>query len=152
MLKRNTAQLSLSASKTVRGYEITRAPLGRFLEALELLSDFPEELAQSLLDGGDMRALLKALKNCDEKLLWRLVGRALRVAPTQLIELLATLSQIDAERLRNDPAIGLDGLVEIVAAWLELNDFSGFFHNVSELAAEWRSLTKTGSNGSLRAR
>lgn len=133
-------RLSLPREKSVHGYTITRAPLGRFLDALAALGDFPDTLAEGLLGGGDMRELLTTLKSCDAKLLWRLAGRALKIAPAETVRLIATLTQIDEERLLNDERLGLEGLCEIVLAWAELNDIEGFFQQASGIVRLWRTL------------
>ncbi len=133
-------RLSLPRSRKVRGYEVTRAPLGRFLDALALLGDFPYALAEGI--GGGPQELLQALKRCDAKLLWQLAGRALKVAPAETVRLIAALTQIDEERLLNDAALGLDGLCELVLAWAEVNDIENFFRQASSLGRLRRTLAK----------
>ncbi len=41
MAKISSLEMSLPESRQVRGYEITRAPLGAFLQAVKQLQDFP---------------------------------------------------------------------------------------------------------------
>lgn len=143
--ERDSLRLSLPKAKIVRGCRVERVPLGRFLEALAALGDFPEELARCLMPEGDPRALLQALKACDAKLLWRLLGRALQLAPGRVVGLVATLTGVPRQRLENDPAIGLCGLAELVAAWAEVNDVEGFFRQAGALAGRWRALAKPGT-------
>ena len=41
MASKNSAALSLPKSRTVRGYEIRKMPIGAFLEACSLLEELP---------------------------------------------------------------------------------------------------------------
>lgn len=147
-MKSDSLRLSLPRHKTVRGYRVTRAPLGRFLSALSLLGDFPQELMQSLMPGGDIRELLLSVRHCNAKLLWQLLGRALKVAPEQTLRLVAALADISWESLLNDPDMGLDGLCELVLAWWEVNNLDGFFAKAGALRTRIGTLagTKAGSS------
>ena len=62
-------------------------------------------------------------------------------------ELLAALTGIPEEQLLNDPGIGLDGLMEILNAWLEVNNIENFISAARESDRE-RSKTQAADTGS----
>lgn len=148
MRKQDSISQSLPGKKMVRGYEMRRAPLGAFLQAMKQLQDFPAMLMESVFQGQSVDEILLSLKTADSKLLITIFTRALAVAPEQLLTLIADLSGISQSELKDDPNIGLDGLVEIIAAWMEVNDIENFTRTASGLWAKAKALagTKAGSN------
>ena len=122
----NSIDVSLPRSVTVRGYEIRRMPLGKYLQAIRLLETFPRELAEKLTPEGDIAGVLEGLKTPDRNKLIDLALKALAVAPQQAAALIAELTDIAEDTLLNDEAIGADGLVEIAEAWLQVNGAENF--------------------------
>lgn len=122
----NAIDRSLPRSVTVRGCEIRRMPLGKYLQAIRLLETFPRAVAEKLTPGGDVADVLDALKTLDRGKLIDLALKALAVVPEQAMQLIATLTDIPAERLLSDEQIGADGLMEILDAWLEVNAAENF--------------------------
>ena len=57
MTSKNSATLSLPKSRTVRGYEIRKMPIGAFLEACSLLEELPGT-ALRLLNGKNYHAVV----------------------------------------------------------------------------------------------
>ena len=98
-----SVELSLPAARTVRGYEIGRMPIGRFLRAARRIDGVP---------------------------------------------LFAELAGLDEKALRDDPNVGLDGLLEMIEAWMEVNNLENF---IGAARALWRRAragrTGGGSNG-----
>ncbi|HPF86505.1 MAG TPA: hypothetical protein PK537_00460 [Candidatus Limiplasma sp.] len=138
----NSIDVSLPKSVTVRGCEIRRMPLGKYLQAIRLLETFPRETAQKLVPGGDLADVLEALKALDRSRLIDLALKALAVVPAQTVALIAALTDIPQDTLLNDEAIGADGLLEIAEAWLTVNDTENFMRaagrvrqRISRLAA-----------------
>ena len=112
---------SLPGGKLVRGYVISRLPLGEYLAALDALQNLPVDLLSACFPGASLDQALQTLKTLDEKALVRLVtGMAGAGAPYALM-LVSRFSGIPEKELRDDPAIGLDGLAEIVRAIWEVN-------------------------------
>ena len=142
----NSVNLSLPQERTVRGYTIKRMPLGVYLQALKTLQDFPRDVIAQLLPEGDVGQLLVTLKHIDRAGLLDLAMKALAVVPEQAIGLMAKLTGIPQKKLLTDPAIGADGLAELVDAWLEVNGAENFLraashagHTVKTLAATLRA-------------
>ncbi len=137
---KNTIRLSLPSTRKVRGYTIRRMPLGAFLGALETIQDIPGELMLRLFPGKNLPDILSALKSCDSSALSELLLRLLTVAPALLIELVAELTGIEEEVLRDDPALGVDGFAELIAAWVEVNGIENFIKTARTLTDKVRAV------------
>ena len=64
MASKNSAALSLPKSRTVRGYEIRKMPIGAFLEACGVLEELPQTALRLLFPGkqeGDILTELAGL-------------------------------------------------------------------------------------------
>lgn len=147
--KRTSATLSLPETRKVRGYIIRRMPIGKYLEAMNTLQDMPEQLLRALFPDMGLMELLANLKTMDADGLQQLVGRALAVAPEYIVKLIASLAGIDPLDMLEDERIGLSGLMEIVTAWLEVNEIENFMHAARSLWGKAKKVAaaKTGSRG-----
>lgn len=146
----NSIDLSLPRSVMVRGCEVRRMPLGKYLQAVSLLEAFPRALAEKLTPEGDLAGALDALKGLDRGKLIDLALKALAVVPDQALELIAELTDISKERLLQDETIGADGLLEILDAWLTVNDTENFIQaagRVRRRIGRFAAALKTGSKG-----
>ena len=146
----NAIDLSLPKSITVRGYEIRRMPLGKYLQAIRLLETFPRETAEALVPDGNLADVLDALKTLDRATLIDLALKAVSVVPVQAVALIAALTDIPQERLLHDEAIGADGLMEILDAWLTLNNMENFLlaaRRVMQKISRFAATLKTGCKG-----
>lgn len=146
----NSIDVSLPRSVTVCGYEIRRLPLGKYLQAIRLLETFPRETAEKLVPEGDLAGVLDALKTLDRSRLIDLALKGLTVMPAQAVALIAALTEIPQERLLNDEAIGADGLLEIIEAWLTVNDTENFMRaagRVRQSIHRFAATLKPGSKG-----
>ena len=149
-----TVQLSAPKTKTVHGYTLQKMPLGKYLEALDTLERLPGELVKACFPdktAGEVAALLT--RSTADGLI-DLFTAALKVVPGYAISLFAALSGIPEERLLADPRIGLTGLIELLAAWLEVNEMENFLRAVHALSARWTAsasqLPLTGFSGLWR--
>jgi hypothetical protein len=122
----NSIDVSLPRSVTVRGCEIRRMPLGKYLQAIRTLETFPRTAAEKLTPDGDLAGMLDTLKTLDRGKLIDLALKALAVVPDQIMELIAALTDIPLDKLMGDETIGADGLMEILDAWLTVNDTENF--------------------------
>jgi hypothetical protein len=146
----NSIDVSLPRSVTVRGCEVRRMPLGKYLQAIRLLETFPRETAEMLVPGGDIADVLELLKTPDRSRLIDLALKALAVVPGQAVALIAELTEIPQERLLNDESIGADGLLEIAEAWLKVNDAENFLSaagRVRQRIGRFAATLKAGSKG-----
>ncbi len=147
---KDSIDLSLPRSVTVRGCEIRRMPLGKYLQAIRLLETFPRETAEKLTPDGDLTGMLEALKALDRAALIDLAVKALAVVPAQAVALIAALTDIPQERLLGDEAIGADGLMEILDAWLTLNGTENFLlaaGRVKQKISRFAAALKPGCKG-----
>lgn len=145
---KNSVMKSLPREKTVRGYRVERMPIGRYLQALRLLQEAPEEWLEEILPHkGDM-PVLSALKEMDTSQLQKAILTAAAVLPEKAVSLFAQVSGIEEEKLLHDPDIGLDGLVELMKAFWEVNGLGNFLQGAAEVGRKIREWTRTaGSKG-----
>ena len=74
--------------------------------------------------------------------------RALTVLPEKSVSLFAELMGLDEHALTDDPNVGLGGLLEMIEAWMEVNNLENFIIAARTLARRVRAgMTGTGSNG-----
>lgn len=145
---KKSIRLSIPAVHKVRGYQIKRASLGELLGALETLRTAPGELMAKLFPDMGITEVLGELKALDNERLSLLLIRALTVVPAMAAGLVSELCGIPEEELMDDPAIGADGLLEMIEAWMEVNGVENFIHAASRLWQKGRVLAaKGGSNG-----
>ena len=137
-----TAALSLPKFKEVRGYEVKRQPLGKYLQMFDRLKEFAGDLVkliEACFPGEDFKQIQAKLTNFDiETLVGVLVG-ALPVAARMAAALVSDLTGIDEEKLLWDEGIAADGLLEIIAAFLEVNNWFNFIPAVRKLINEARA-------------
>lgn len=148
-----TENLSLPKTVTVRGIAVQRLPLGGYLQALQLLEGIPGELMKLCFPEESLSEVINHFKQADEGLLERMLTNALLSAPKYVIQVVAQLLTVPEERLLEDAQIGLDGLVELVSAWVEVNGLLDFMPAVRKLQGTFRTALggyprqNIGSNG-----
>ena len=120
-----SVELSLPAARTVRGYEIGRMPIGRFLRAARRIDGVPEEVLARLFP--DAEDAVRALASLDRAGLIALCARAVTVLPDEAVTVFAELAGLDEKALRDDPNVGLDGLLEMIEAWMEVNNLENLY-------------------------
>lgn len=130
---KKSTELSTLKSVKVRGYEIKRAPIAKFLEATRLLQTAPLEMLQSLFATTDLQAVLGKLSGIGQEELTALLVKAVAVVPQLVIELFCEIAELDKEALLNDTALGLDGIVELMNKWVEINGLVNFTRGLGRL-------------------
>ena len=138
MASKNSAALSLPKSRTVRGYEIRKMPIGAFLEACSLLEELPGTALRLLFPEKKEGDILAELAGLDKDKLQELFLRALAVLPGEMVRLFARLSGVEEQALLEDARIGLDGLGEMAEAWLEVNGIENFIKTMGALGKRHR--------------
>ena len=93
MTSKNSAALSLPKSRTVRGYEIRKMPIGAFLEACSLLEELPGTALRLLFPEKKEGDILAELAGLDKDKLQELFLRALAVLPGEMVRLFAKLER-----------------------------------------------------------
>lgn len=143
------AKLSLLESRTVCGYTIRKMPIKPYLEALEKLKDAPADFMEACFPGKTAGEALDSLAMLDKSGFAELLAGVATGLPDYAIGLVADLTGIDKDHLLNDPEIGLDGLVEIVNVFIEVNRLGKFLREAAALKAKlFNAATKTSGTGS----
>lgn len=146
MAGKTSVDLSLPKARKVRGYTIERMPIGRFLAAARRLDEVPGQVLRRLFPGAE--DAVRALASLDRAGLIGLCARALTVLPDEAVRVFAELAGLDEKALRDDPGVGLDGLLEMIEAWLEVNNLENFIRAARALWQRARAgRTNGGSNG-----
>ena len=152
-LYRDAVSLSLPREKTIRGYSIRRMPIGQFLTALQTLRELPGEVLDTLLPGLTPKTMLSRIKGLTVEEMKEMAVRLVTVLPGYGVSLLARLMGVEEGDLLRDEMIGLDGLMEMLEAWLELNGIENFMKAAGALQVKVRkAIIPAGSNGSLQQR
>ncbi|MBE5794682.1 MAG: hypothetical protein E7323_08400 [Clostridiales bacterium] len=152
-LYRDAVSLSLPREKTVRGYTIRRMPIGQFLTALQTLRDLPGEALDTLLPGLTPKTMLSRIKGLTAQELKEMAVRFLTVLPGYGISLVSRLIGVEEGDLLRDEMIGLDGLMEMLEAWMELNSIENFIKAAGALQVKVRkAINPVGSSGSSQRR
>ena len=138
---KNSVNMSIPTSRKVRGYEIKRMPIGQFLVATRMLGELPGTLINTLFPDADNA--LEQLKSLTKDGLQSLALRAFMVIPEEAVRIFSELSGIPEGDLVEDPNVGLDGLMEMAEAWLEVNGIENFMQTARELWAKVRAVTET---------
>lgn len=144
--EKNSIALSIAQSKIVRGYEIRRLPLGKYLEMLERVRTLPAEIMTACFPGKDTMQVLTMLKTVTPDGLNALLLNLIATVPSIAVDLLALLTGIDAKALREDENIGLDGVTEMIQAFFELNGIENFMKAAREILSKARAAAGKGTN------
>ena len=140
---------SIPASRKVCGYEIKKLPLGAYLQAMAKLQELPGKLMEAVFPGEDLTRILARLTSLDKDGLTQLLIRTVMSLPVEIIALFAELSGIPEDALVSDENIGLNGLMDMMLAWIEVNEIENFTVSARAIAGKARALfpMKTGSRG-----
>lgn len=147
-MSNNSIHLSIPQSRTVRGYEIRRLPLGKYLQMIDALSGLPQELMRAAYPGKTEMQALAELKILTANDIPALFLRLMTAMPVRAMQLLSLATGIDEETLENDERIGLDGAAEMVEAVIEVNGLTNFLQAARAITAQVRAaIQRDGSNG-----
>ena len=113
--------VSMGRGREVRGYKIERMPVGAYLKALERIENAPADFMEAFFPGKNLDDVLDKFSSIDRDGVQEFVMGVAVKASQYVIALIAELSGIDEDKLINDPNIGLDGLLEIIEAMIEVN-------------------------------
>ena len=135
-MARDTIAKSIPESRTVRGYEIRRLPLGKYLEAIQAMKNAPNEIMQACFPGMSQGEILATLKFINGDTLSGMIMNAMFAIPDEVISLLSIFTGISKDTLLSDENIGADGAVEMLTAFWELNNMDDFFKRAVPGAAK----------------
>lgn len=133
MFKKRTIDLSLQDSITVRGYEIKRAPVGQFLKAMQKLENIPTELVAEIFNTSNLQSIIKGMSEITSDGIASLAMKAFGVIPEKMIDVFAELAELDKEKILNDRSLGIEGMLELIKAWIDINGVVNFTRGVADL-------------------
>jgi len=140
-------RISVPGTKTIRGVEVKKLPLGAYMAAIESLKDLPAILLEKGFPGLGEDEVLSKLAKMDKETLLELAGNLLVTVPEQALRFISGLISVPYETLRDDPNIGINGLKDILMAFWEVNDLGNFTKDVVQ-AIKRSSLLKQAQTGS----
>jgi len=138
---------SIPLTKTIHGIEIKKLPLGAYLDAIDSIKNLPDILIKNVFPGSTPDQVLKKLQSLNADMLLEMAAGLLVTVPEQSLRFISRLIGVEYERLRDDQAIGLNGLKDILKEFWEINDMSSFFKDVGQ-ALKSSQLMKQMLNGS----
>lgn len=149
--KSASTDMSLPKGKIVHGIEIKKVPVGKYLSAMRELEDLPAKIIKDLFPGMSLEAIMSTFTGATDETVINLALTLLRVAPEHAIDALATILNIDKDKIKNE--LTPKELCDVVKAFWEMNDMTAFFGDVSGLIKKLLPTLTTGSrNGSQSAR
>ena len=138
---------SIPKTKNVHGIEIKKLPLGAYLNAIDSIKNLPELLLSKSFPGLTADQVLNKFKKMDQDMLIEVAGNLLVAVPEQALRFITVLLDVEYERLRDDPDIGLNGIKDIMIEFWKINDLKSFFSDAWR-ALQNSSLMKQMSTGS----
>ncbi len=153
MKKRDVSlRRSLSRPYQVHGVTIKKLPMGKYLEALDVLSNPTDAILEAAFPDRTIDQILEEIRRMDDRTFRSVFFRVLMAAPKEICKLCSRLLDIPEERLleTGPQALTLNELTDILVAFWRKNDMSDFFVHVRELLKGLLTRTRTGSNRSLQ--
>lgn len=139
MFRRKDKSINMSAPKPyeLHGVRIYKLPIAKYIAVLREIENLPALLLDDIYPNIDNAAeLIDKLTRLDRKEILSIVGHLLATVPEQCCRILSELLDIQSERLLDvdcQNALSLNDLLDIIIAFIEINDMSGFFQNVQSL-------------------
>jgi len=141
MLKFSKALSVRPKPRTVHGIEIRKQPTLAYIEAVERSSGLLLECAQEIFPGMKPKEMLEELIKLNEEGFRDILSRALSAIPRKALEILREIVGAPEEAWNQ---LSPFEHAEVIRAFWELNDLSGFFQIARSVA---ESRMKTGLKG-----
>lgn len=136
MARAKTIEMSMGAERTVRGYKIKKMPLGAFLKAIDVLQNAPQGLLDAMFPGQSLTSVAETVRSLNSDTLTALVLQGLKVLPDLLLDTFEALSGIEKQKLIDDENLGLAGIIELMNAWVEVNEIRDFIKGATMLTQD----------------
>lgn len=137
---KDKSSLSLGKSKVIYGYEVKKMPIGAYLKAMERIKNMPEDFIETCFPGQSLQEVFDSLTKLDEIDLKRLILSVMTTAPKYAIALISELIEVDEEQLINDENIGINGIIDLCIAFIEVNKLGEAFAGVKELRQKIKTI------------
>lgn len=157
--KDKSINMSVPRERELHGVRIYKLPIARYIAVLREAENLPSLLLGEIYPEIDNAAeLIDKLTKLDREEILSLIGRLLTTVPEQICHILSELLDIQLERLLDvdcQNALSLNELLDIIIAFIEINDMSGFFRSVqslkNKLTAQTAATASIGYNGGLQS-
>ena len=133
--------LSTGICKEICGYKIKKMPIGTYLKAMERIKNLPEDFIETCFPGQSLQEVLDSLTKFDENGLKSLIFGVMTTAPKYAIALISELTEIDEKQLIEDENIGVDGIIAICTAFIEVNKLGEACAGVKELRQKLKTFS-----------
>lgn len=128
----STLEISHPQPRTVHGIAVRKMPLGAYVAFLQRGGRLLPALLGKLFPDMSGAELVTRVAAQRGKALYDLLGWLLAEAPDAALEAVAELLGVPPDALLGNPAIGPAELLDVLEAWNEINDLTGFFARVSK--------------------
>ena len=127
--------LSLANSKTMYGIKIRKLPIGKYLELTKKINILGKDLLEKGFNNKSIEEILQDLSNINKDELIKLFNGLLNTSPDLVINFMVDVLEVDKDKLINNDEIGLYELIEMIEAFIELN-------NLGKLIEKFKKLIK----------
>lgn len=135
--KDKSVQITAPKEYTLHGVKIHKLPIVKYVQVMEAAENLPALLlGEAFPDVDNFADLVVNITKMDRSTMLVILARLFKVVPVQLCDLLSQLLDIPRERLLEPKCsnpLSLTELLEIINAFIDINDLASFFTNVRSL-------------------
>lgn len=143
--KINSLSMSKPVDKIVHGVTVKKMPMGAYIKFMQNGSKLLPMILDKLFPGMSSVSIISRAMQLEREALIRSFGELLIEAPTVIMDALSDLMGVPVADLMDNPMVGPNELWDIIEAWNEINDLSGFFARVSRQSRRPSASTLTPS-------
>ncbi|MDD6488888.1 MAG: hypothetical protein PUG48_03605 [Clostridia bacterium] len=151
--KDKSISMTMPKKQVLYGVEIHKLPVAKYIEVLNTAENLPSILLNDIYpDVQNFAGLISKLGKMDRDSVLELLGKMLTTVPTEFCKIISGLLDIPIERLLDakcDNPLSLNELLEIILAFIEINDMSDFFVSVRRLKVKLSALKQTNTGFSV---
>lgn len=151
--KDKSINMTMPKKRVLYGVEIRKLPVAKYIEVLNTAENLPYVLLNNIYpDVKNFTEFCDRLKVMDRNAVLELLGKLLTTVPKEFCKIISELLDIPLERLLDSKCknpLSLSELLEIILAFIEMNDMSDFFVSVRRLKMKLSALIQanTGFSG-----
>ncbi len=150
--KDKSVRMSMPKRKTLYGVEIHKLPIAKYIAALNTVENLPSILLNDIYpDVQNFVELGNKLSKMDRNSVLEVLGKLLKTVPAEFCRIIAELLDIPVERLLDtscENPLSINELLEIILAFIEVNDMTDFFGNVRKLKTMLTAQKQTNTGSS----
>ncbi len=150
--KDKSVRMSMPKRKTLYGVEIHKLPIAKYIDALNTVENLPSILLNDIYpDVQNFVELGNKLSKMDRNSVLEVLGKLLKTVPAEFCRIIAELLDIPVERLLDtscENPLSINELLEIILAFIEVNDMTDFFGNVRKLKTMLTAQKQTNTGSS----